>query len=261
MALIFHTTDGLQGGPFVIEAQFLNPDVQAAIAAWEDKGVDIDTAVSVLPIRIVAELDFVPNWTLDTDNGDIAENWLIAAEIPPSAYTFALPNQLDSCDDIFVLPHADPTWVNHGALLDWNLTTKGAIWAGCHGAGALELMFNPLNPNQQTNFLSNKTGIAQGAGPYAVPDNSVIHWGNHADGTPPYTSDFPEDPIMQFMGRSDDAHTNGSETVYLPVLNNSWRSTTRVTVWDPNHPDIPVYHQVKLLSWPMAEGLENLKEG
>jgi hypothetical protein len=234
-----HNGRDYRSGPFVIEWEFLNPDVRAAIAVWGAKGVDVDTAISSLEIPVYGEINFVPNWTLDLDNGSIAENWLIAAEIPVSAYTFALPSALDSCDDIFVMPHADPVWATHGNLLPWNQNTKGAIWSGCHAVSAMELMFNPANHAQQTNFLSNKTGIAMGAGPYAVPDNSLIHWGFHADGTPPYDNAFPVDPIMQFMGKTDLAHTNGSEQIYLPVLNNSWRSSTKISVWDANHPDIP----------------------
>src|SRR6185295_8901916 len=115
--------------------------------------------------------------------------------------------------------------------------------------------------DEQTNFLSNKTGIALGGGPYASPNNSLVLYGNHDDGTPPYNNAYPDDPIMQFMGKSDAAHTNGSEQAYLPVLNNSWRSTTRITVWDANHADIPGLSPGKAAIMAYGRGLGEPERG
>jgi hypothetical protein len=134
------------------------------------------------------------------------------------------------------MPHADPVWLTHSNLYDWNQNCNGAIWLGCHAGSALMDMFKntaPVDFNLQTNFLVEKTGPASGAGPYF--ENALLLWGNHSDGTLPYSYDYPTDYVMQFMGILDAATQNGSEQIYLP-LNPGWRSTTHVGVYDPDHP-------------------------
>jgi hypothetical protein len=229
-----------RGGAFVIQAGFRTAAVNARISFWQGRGVRGVTTTSPVTLPVYTTLSIVPKWTLDRDNGKIAVDFFQNAEIPSTAYGgssesgWTRPGNLTCCDDLFVMPHADPVWSTHGRLLSWNLECKGGIWLGCHAGSALEDMFNPGNKSQQTNFLSEKTGTATGNDDYS--ENALILWDNHDDGTPPYTYAFSSDPVMQFMGIMDNATQNGSEQVFVP-LNPGWRPTTKVGVYDPNQPD------------------------
>ncbi|MEI7663078.1 MAG: SprB repeat-containing protein, partial [Bacteroidota bacterium] len=232
-----------KGGTFIITTDYRTVTVNATISSWTAPGVGVVGVTTTAPITVpvFATLKSMPNWTLDYQNGAIAENFLINAGIPGSAYGgsnksgWKTPAELTCCDDLFVMPHADPTWSTHANLLAWNLTCKGGIWLGCHAGSALEDMFNPSAPANQTNFLSNKTGTATGSGPYC--QNALVLWSNHAGGSVPYTYNWPNDPIMQFMGTMDAAQQNGSEQIYLPVT--SWRGGARLYVTDPTQSNVP----------------------
>ncbi len=148
------------------------------------------------------------------------------AEIPSSAYRIGFPYDLGPCDDVFVMPHADPSWEDHQNLITFN-AGGGFIWAACHAVSALENVDDPADPDNDPNmnFLS---------------EHALVMWGDHDDGTPPYQYNDSEsdNPIMQFMGNIDAATQNGSEQIYLPDAS-GWRSSTTVVGWDPDHPDIP----------------------
>lgn len=230
-----------KGGPFIIEAPYRTTDVNAEITSWQGQGVIGYTTTSPISVPLFKTLTVssAPRWTLDKQNGSLAVPYFTNAGIPSSAYggssasNWKDPVELNCCDDIFVMPHADPTWATHGSLLTWNLSCKGAIWLGCHAGSALEDMFNPANPSQQTNFLTEKSGTATGPGPYC--ENALVLWTNHGDGVPPYTYESGGDPIMQFMGTMDAATQNGSEQIFVPS-SGGWRSTTFFGGFDPDYP-------------------------
>jgi hypothetical protein len=225
-----------KGGTFIIPAEYRTSAVNAKITTWQASGVVGVTTSSSITVPVALTLTFAPVWTLNSQNTGIATTFFVNAGIPASAYNFKTPSQLGCCDDLFVMPHADPQWSTHGNLYTWNEACLGGIWLGCHAGSALEDMFNPANPSEQTNFLANKTGNASGGGPYF--ENALVLWGNHADGTPPYSYAYPAEPVMQFMGIIDAATQNGSEQIYLPK-GAGWRSTTKIGVWDPTHPQVP----------------------
>lgn len=248
-----------KGGPFIIEAKYRTSDINSIIATWQGSGVVGVTTTSPVTVPVYLTLNNVPRWTLDKQNGSIAVTFFTNAGIPAGAYggssntNWDYPYQLNCCDDIFVMPHADPTWLTHSRLFSFNQECKGGIWLGCHAGSALEDMFDNINGtelyvpdkdaidvNQQTNFLSTKSGPAIGTGPYS--ENALILWGNHDSGTLPYTHAYHDDPVMQFMGTIDIATQNGSEQIYIPVHNSAgWRPTTKVCVYDPDHPDAKDY--------------------
>lgn len=247
-----HEGKDFRGGPFIISAPYRTTAVNSKIVYWQGQGVVGYTTVSplTLPTSKILTLSSPPNWTLDYQNGAIALAFFANAGIPPTAYGgnsqsgWKTPSQLNDCDDIFVMPHADPTWATHSNLFNWNLNSKGSIWTGCHAGSALENLYNPLNPSQQMNFLSNKVTVP---GPGIIlpvlnstnyAQNSLILWMNHSDGTPPYTYINHSDPVMQFMGIMDAATLNGSEQIFIPVngFGSGWRSTTVTGVYDPDHP-------------------------
>ena len=238
-----------KGGPFVIPAEFRNQAVNDTITKWLSKGVvGVNTTAPItVPVYKTLSVSAVPRWTLDKQNGAIAKVFFTNAGIPSTAYggptssTWKNPADLGACDDIFVMPHADPVWSTHGNLYDWNLNYRGSIWLGCTAGSALEDMFNPANPSQQTNFLSEKTGTAAMSGSrYFNPyyENAMILWTNHNDGTPPYTYDNGGDPVMQFLGTIDAATQQGAEQIYMPTNggvtgSGGWRATTKIGGYDP----------------------------
>lgn len=258
-----HNSISYRGGPFIIPAEYRNAAVNARITFWQGQGVQGATTVAPITVPVYTTLFFAPKWTLDQQNGSIALDFFTNAGIPATAYGgssssgWKLPSQLGACDDLFVMPHADPTWATHSNLFTWNLSSRGSIWLGCHSGSALEDMFNPANPSQQTNFLANKTGNASGGGPYF--ENALVLWGNHSDGTLPYNYDYPTDPMMQFIGIMDGATTNGSEQIYI-TKSPGWRSTTKVGVYDPDHPQKPstaIQHRAAVMAWGRGFGENN----
>ncbi len=273
------TYDGVnyRGGPFIIKAEYRTTAVDARITHWTtNEGVIGVTTTSPFDVNVAKTLTVstAPNWTLDYQNGKLALPYFDNAGIPPSAYGgvsqsgWKLPSQLNNCDDIFVMPHADPRWATHSHLMDWNLNSKGSIWTGCHAASALENMYNPANPSQQTNFLTEKvtvpgTGIILPIfGSTNYSQNSLVLWTNHDDGTPPYSYGANQEPVMQFMGIIDGAVLNGSEQIYLPVngTGSGWRSTTVVGVWDPDQPDLTNFnddHKAALIAYGRGYGDPN----
>lgn len=240
-----------KGGTFIIEAKYRSSAVNTLITTWQGYGVQGVTSTSPVTVPLYTIFWNIPKWTMDFQNGLIATKFFTNAGIPASAYggassNWKTPAQLDCCDDIFVMPHADPTWATHGHLYEWINATgngvssgcRGGIWLGCHAGSALMDMFDnvaPVDYNMQTNFLVGKTGPASGAGPYY--ENALILWGNHSAGTLPYTYAYHGDPVMQFLGTIDAATQNGSEQVFIPKGGAAgWYPTTRIGVYDPDHP-------------------------
>ncbi len=105
------TYDGkdYKGGSFIIPAEFRTASVNTLLTTWAGKGVLLTYTTSPLSVDVSYKLTFKPKWALDLENGGIAEEYLKAAEISAAAYSFKLPSALAGCDDIFIMPHADPT--------------------------------------------------------------------------------------------------------------------------------------------------------
>lgn len=259
-----------KGGLFIIPGNLIDNTLETAITGWTTgthaspngytRGLVTarkTTQSYTFTGALYDLLKSVPTWTLDAQNGGIAQGFFTNAGIPSTAYNWLLPSQLGNCSDIFVMPHADPRWATHGNLLDWNLTYKGAIWLACHAGSALENMYNPADVNQQTNFLSTKatsagTGITLPVpGSTAYAQNSLVLWGAHTTASIPYSTNTPitapqtgtyaeaDDWVSQFIGTTDLAHLNGSEQVYLPVLGQQWRPTTKIISYDPTQANVP----------------------
>ena len=207
------------------------PYIAQFVAA--NPGLTVDLVTSSFTAPIDRRLKMAPRWILDFKNGSIAQGYLTRVGIPQISngitnYQFKDPQLLNNCDDIYVMPHADPVWSTHSNLYFWNLSSKGAIWAACHAISLLENMFNPANPSQQANFLMQN-------GP--APGTAAVLFGFHNNGSPPYSYNFFSEPVQQYLGTIDAATLNGSEQVYLPRV--GWRSTTKVGVWDPSQVDVP----------------------
>ena len=219
-----------KGGSFIVSSDFINSAIRNRINAWMSVGVVGNYTTSAINLHVTQTLSSVPNWTLNPVNVSISKSFFTDAGIPSSAYVTANATGLGACNDIFVMPHADPTWVNHGNLYNWNRNHLGAIWAGCHAVSVLESLVNPSNSGEQMNFLTTK---------------GLLNYNAHNDGSAPFSYFFnrsnyngqpisarPDDAVFQMMGNEDAAHTNGSEQVYIPSVGSSWRNTTHIGCYD-----------------------------
>ena len=97
----------------------------------------------------------------------------------------------------------------------------------------LENITDPARPNAGAamNFLTE--------GRLALFRDDPVH-PDHEDGTLPYLYNdaLRSEPVMQFLGSIDESTRNGSEQIYLPASGSTWRASTHVAIWDPNHPNL-----------------------
>ena len=241
-----------KGGTFIIEARYRTKVINEIINKWapaSNSGVIGITTTAPVIVPLFLTFCSPPRWVLDKENGALVVNFFSYAGIPESAYGGASvnwknPSQLDECDDLFVMPHTEATWSTHGNLYDWvrgtsnALGNKGALWLGCIGGSALMDMFNNVTPdiNQQTNFLADKSGPAADSETYT--ENALLLWSNHGNSSSPLSYDYSGEPVMQFMGTTDAAQSNGSEQIYIPFGGaEGWFKTTHPAVYDPNQPE------------------------
>lgn len=213
-----------KGGTLIILKKYRTAKVDSTINSWLAQGVVGITTTSEFTTDVTYTIKYNPLWTFDFQNGKIAQNYLTIAGIPLSTYPMKEADALNSCDDLFVMPHADPTWDTHSHILSWNKTTRGWLWYGCHAVSVIENTINPLDSTVQMNFLTT---------------DGLVNFDDHDDASPPYNYRYPSDPEMQFMGTMDDAVTNGSEQVFLPKMGSGWRPSTNVSVYDPSVSDVP----------------------
>lgn len=229
-----------RSGAFAIPVSYITAEVAEQIAYWERKGVVGAFTNSAVELPVFTSLSVAPRWTLDKENGSLAVPFFQAAAIPASAYggndpdKWKQPSELGVCDDIFVMPHADPKFETHQNLYFWNREFKGSIWAGCRAVSILENLKGKDRSGNliQLNFLS--------AGFPGAPSAGLLPYHEHRHGTPPYETLLPADPVAQFLGSPDQAQLNGSERIYFPKEINEWRNGTKLIVTDPDAPDIPL---------------------
>ncbi|MBO0700434.1 MAG: hypothetical protein J2P46_18700, partial [Zavarzinella sp.] len=106
------------GGPFIIEAPFAAA-AAATIAKWRAQGVVVTQVNAAFVAPIYNTITAFPRTVLDRANGKIAQAYYTAAGIPQfpgtiqdptqAAYVLGTPLDLSQCNDVYVLPHADPS--------------------------------------------------------------------------------------------------------------------------------------------------------
>lgn len=220
-------------GPFVISGDDVDYNVRSMLSKWRGYGVSIDgptdTAVTVANSRKISS---VPRVVLDKQNGDIAKKYLVKAGILRNENASddrvykekATPADLDSsCDDIYVMPHAEPTTATHGPLASFN-KGGGYIWAGCHAVSYLESNTKGKGVDDGSMFFLSTNGLLIGD----------KHKGASGVSGAYRVTGAASDPIMQFVGNTFAAHANGAEEIYMPAPGSAWRATTRVLETDPN---------------------------
>lgn len=228
---------GYISGPFVISGDDVDYNVRSMLSKWRGYGVSIDgptdTAVTVDNSRKISS---VPRVVLDKQNGKIAKGYLVKSGILRNENTTddrvykekATPADLDSsCDDIYVMPHAEPTTATHGPLASFN-KGGGYIWAGCHAVSYLESNASGKGVDDGSMFFLSTNGLLIGD---KHKEASGVSGDYRVTGA-------ASDPIMQFVGNTFAAHANGAEEIYMPAPGSAWRATTRVLETDPNQEDV-----------------------
>ena len=244
-----HNGTDYKGGTFIVPAESRTAAVNAKITSWVNRGVVGATSNSALTINYAIVLSAYPTWTINSQNSNIPVAYLERAGINltafPGSYNFNSPESLGACNDLFIMPHADPTWLEHSNLLTWNQQYKGSIWAACHAASAIENLVNPSNKSQQMNFLTQKdatVSLTTLSKTHYAKSNSLLLWDSHIrDATPPYVHRLPNDPIAQYMGTTDAAQDNGSEQLYVPRQTGGvarWNAGVGLIAYDPTQADV-----------------------
>lgn len=224
---------GYISGPFVISGGDVDYNVRSMLSKWRGYGVSIDgptdTAVTVDNSRKISS---VPRVVLDNQNGKIAKGYLVKSGILRNENTTddrvykekATPADLDSsCDDIYVMPHAEPTTATHSPLASFN-KGGGYIWAGCHAVSYLESNTKGKGVDDGSMFFLSTNGLLIGDKHKKASGVSGAY----------RVTGAASDPIMQFVGNTFAAHANGAEEIYMPAPGSAWRATTRVLETDPN---------------------------
>lgn len=224
-------------GPFVISGDDVDYNVRSMLSKWRGYGVSIDgptdTAVTVADSRKISS---VPRVVLDKQNGKIAKGYLVKSGILRNENATddrvykekATPADLDSsCDDIYVMPHAEPTTATHSPLASFN-KGGGYIWAGCHAVSYLESNDSKKGVTDRSMFFLSTNGLLIGD----------KHKGASGKSDAYQVTGAASDPIMQFVGNTFAAHANGAEEIYMPAPGSAWRGTTRVLETDPNQPQV-----------------------
>lgn len=220
-------------GPFVISGDDVDYNVRSMLFKWRGYGVRIDgptdTAVTVADSRKISS---VPRVVLDKQNGDIAKKYLVKSGILRNENASddrvykekATPADLDSsCDDIYVMPHAEPTTATHSPLASFN-KGGGYIWAGCHAVSYLESNTKGKGVDDGSMFFLSTNGLLIGDKHKKASGVSGAY----------RVTGAASDPIMQFVGNTFAAHADGAEEIYMPAPGSAWRATTRVLETDPN---------------------------
>jgi Secretion system C-terminal sorting domain len=210
-----------KGGTFIVPAEFIDSTLKASITYWEGQGVVGEYTTQAITVPVYRTLTAFSNIILDTDKGDLAEDYFVNAGIPSAAYNWKFPSTLDfECDDIFILPHADPTWTDHGNLKSF-VEDGGYVWAGCHAVSVLEGLYSGTDT---LNFLS-----SNGLQCYKNAKCGYVNENHVKSSSTPYTydSNFDDDPVMQFMGTLDGTMEDGSEQWFIPVSSGQWYSNTK----------------------------------
>ena len=224
-------------GPFVISGDDVDYNVRSMLSKWRGYGVSIDgptdTAVTVADSRKISS---VPRVVLDKKNGKIAKGYLVKSGILRNENATddrvykekASPADLESsCDDIYVMPHAEPTTATHGPLASFN-KGGGYIWAGCHAVSYLESNDSKEGVTDGSMFFLSTNGLLIGDKHGKASGKSDAY----------QVTGAASDPIMQFVGNTFAAHANGAEEIYMPAPGSAWRATTRVLETDPNQDDV-----------------------
>ena len=217
-------SDNYSGGPFIIAAEYVDGNVLSLLNSW---GSDVDLVGPIgqsFTAPIYATINSWPEVLVNNDKPEIVAAYFVNAGVPTNFYDVGPPRDLDDCHDLFLMPHADPQddWNNTDKtmLLNFMDNDKGYFYGACETVGNIEGELT-----SSFHFLS-------------VEGLQTTH--EHGDGNTNqyvFNNSYSGDPIMQFMGNFGNITDEGSERIYMPEKGDDWRPTTKLAIYQPNHPD------------------------
>ena len=157
-----------KGGPFVIANEYVTPAILATCASWVSTHTSVNyvvTANGPFTANQFILLNVVPRWAFyDNDKASITKGYLDDAGIPHGSGTpnsITKSSDLNECIDCFMIPHSDPLDSVHASVYRYLQPLSeggygGWVWAGCHGAGDLEVM-NPEIPTRFATYVASGT--------------------------------------------------------------------------------------------------------
>ncbi|MBT8231623.1 MAG: HYR domain-containing protein, partial [Bacteroidia bacterium] len=232
--------DGIayKSGAFIIPSEIIlsNSAVQQIIDKWISEGVIVNYASSDFKAPLYKVIKSFPKVIMDEDNGSIMNDvFYEKALIPLSAVTFGLPGNITECEEVYVMPHADPhKWeLSDVVYLKTFIDNGGHLWAGCHAISALETYTNSQMEDaciSEFNLLS-KNGLI----PWSEESGCNIDAHDNKNNPPfAYDSIQGRSSVFQFLGNMDGAYEGGSEKIMIPKAD-GWRAATQILVQDTMH--------------------------
>ncbi len=212
-----------KGGTFAIKANYITAQIDSVITAWNNRGVVGEYTTSALVVPVYQTITTFPNLVIDQQSSDLITPYFDSAGIPATSYRIGLPSDLNNCDDLYAMPHADPAWSTHSYLYDF-VSNGGYFWASCHAVSVLESLYDAGPPLKKLNFLT-----SDGLQCFDPGKCGSIPESHDKTASKPYSylSGYGASPIMQFMGGMDSATENGSEEWYIPLSSGQWLNTTQ----------------------------------
>ena len=217
-----------KGSAFVIDSLFLTTTVKNRISSfWNAAAQGVVGAYmaydTVLPVYNT--ITYWPKAVMDTKSDKITANYYSNAGIPDTSYKIGIPTNISVCEDMYVMPHADPTSItaSYAPLYNFTRVNKGYVWANCHAASEIE---GTINSSEQLNFLSTSGLQCHNAG--ECGSITQVHAGNV--NSPKLDSSLSGDPLMQFIGNPIPSMDNGSERWYIPLSTGRWNADAKLYV-------------------------------
>jgi hypothetical protein len=139
------------GGSLIIEAAFAA--ARCTVARWQALGVVVNKINTAFVAPIYNTITTFPRTVLDQANGKIAVAYYNAAGIPQfasttsqdptqAAHVFGTPLSLNQCNDVYVLPLADPSprpASYKTALINFVNNNGGWLYGACHSLSVLDV--------------------------------------------------------------------------------------------------------------------------
>lgn len=222
-----HNSVNYKGGAFIVPAEYINTTINGRIDYWVSQGVQGNFSVSGMSLPVYLDITSFPLVMIDTlsTNDTIITKYYSNAGIPSTAYTRGSPAGVNSCHDMWVNPHGDPTWATHSYLYNFVTVQKSFIWMQCHAVSMMESCKDLNPPYTQLNYLTT-TGL-QCYQSSRCQNNTEYHTKN-LPGT--YVYYHPADPIAQFMGNVENTCSAGSERWFIPKTTGGWNTNTKLLV-------------------------------
>lgn len=219
-----------KGSAFVIDSLFLTSTVKTRISSYWNaaaRGVvgAYTTYDTVLPVYNT--ITYWPKVVMDQANDQLPLKYYNNAEIPSTSFRVGLPASLTNCEDMYVMPHADPTWANYSPLYNFTRVSKGYVWGNCHAVSVLESTKNPSGI-ECLNFLTT-AGLQCYKANECAPTVTEVH--NGAPITPTLDASLSGEPLMQLIGNPIPPTEKGSEEWYIPVTTGSWNADAKQYVY------------------------------